>query len=355
MELRDKFVVQNDFINEVKRIHKLGGALYVLGDGWGSRNIIEILKIYNLAIDGILVNREYIEHSDVICLEDFFEKSETAIYLIIGIVGYDIRRLDKYHAQIAQILSYDTFFPFKDELNVSKNWLTDNYCRIRNVYEHLSDDLSRRTLIAFINQRISLNWKYLMDVKSSDEQYFEKGIIHLNEDEYFVDCGAYDGDSAAAFIDALNRAGIHSYRKIISFEPDADNYKKLCDRKLKNHLCLKKGLSDREEILCFSSGMGTSSNFGDGSEYLEVTSIDKTLGDEQATFIKMDIEGFEMKAIHGAENVIKKNRPKLAICAYHKINDLFEIPELLLQYHSDYSLYLRAYEYRTTELVLYAI
>lgn len=355
MELKNKFAVQNDFINEVKHIHKLGGVLYVLGNGWGTQNIIEILKIHNLEIDGILVNREYMDNSDAICLEDFFEKSEAAIYLVIGIMGYDIKKLDKYHPQIAQILSYDTFFPFKDGINVTKNWLTDNYSQIKNVYEHLSDELSKRTLIAFINQRISLNWKYLMDVKSKDKQYFEKGIIHLHEDECFVDCGAYDGDSAAAFIDALERAGISTYRKIISFEPDADNYKKLCDRRLKNHLCLRKGVSDREESLYFSSGMGTSSNFGEGSESLEVTSIDNTLGDERATFIKMDIEGFEMKAIRGAEKIIKRNRPKLAICAYHKINDLFELPDLILQYHSDYSLYLRAYEYRTTELVLYAI
>ena len=73
------------------------------------------------------------------------------------------------------------------------------------------------------------------------------------------------------------------------------------------------------------------------------------------TFLKMDIEGSELAALRGAERIIREQRPKLAICVYHKPEDLREIPSLLLSYHPDYKLYLRHYSINETETVLYAI
>ncbi len=60
-----------------------------------------------------------------------------------------------------------------------------------------------------------------------------------------MDCGAYDGDSAVSFIDALAREGIDQYEKIISFEPDSLNFELLQNRKLKNHICIQAGASNR--------------------------------------------------------------------------------------------------------------
>jgi len=79
------------------------------------------------------------------------------------------------------------------------------------------------------------------------------------------------------------------------------------------------------------------------------------LGDEKATFIKMDIEGSELEALKGAQNQIKVNKPKLAICVYHKETDLITIPQFILSLNPDYKLYLRHYGNFSTELVLYAL
>ena len=79
------------------------------------------------------------------------------------------------------------------------------------------------------------------------------------------------------------------------------------------------------------------------------------------TYIKMDIEGSEIPALNGAAELIKKYMPMLGICVYHKLDDLFTIPNLIfeLQKNStsgkDYKYYLRQHSYGTDELVFYAV
>lgn len=69
----------------------------------------------------------------------------------------------------------------------------------------------------------------------------------------------------------------------------------------------------------------------------------------------MDIEGFEMKALNGAINTIKKYKPTLAICIYHKYTDFIDIPEFILNLNLGYKLYVRHHSNNFTETVLYAI
>lgn len=73
------------------------------------------------------------------------------------------------------------------------------------------------------------------------------------------------------------------------------------------------------------------------------------------SFIKMDIEGAEYKAIKGAEQIIKRCRPKLAVSIYHKAEDIWELSEMILRICPDYRLYLRHYSIAQAETVLYAI
>lgn len=73
------------------------------------------------------------------------------------------------------------------------------------------------------------------------------------------------------------------------------------------------------------------------------------------TYIKMDIEGAELEALKGAKNIIETQRPKLAICIYYSLSDLYEIPLYLMQICKGYKFYVRHYSYGWIESVLYAI
>jgi hypothetical protein len=70
----------------------------------------------------------------------------------------------------------------------------------------------------------------------------------------------------------------------------------------------------------------------------------------------MDIEGAELDALKGAEETIKRDKPKLAICIYHKDSDFVETPEYIHEFVPEYRLYVRHHG-RTSarETVLYAV
>ena len=185
-------------------------------------------------------------------------------------------------------------------------------------------------------------------------QYFDQDIIHWTNDEVFVDCGCYDFETPEIFVKKCP-----NYHKVYCFEPDHTNYINIVDKVTKesfhNVEVLPYGVWNTNETLCFG-GNGSSAKIDEmGKESIDVVSIDETIHDS-VTFIKMDIEGSELKALEGAKNIIIKNKPKLAISVYHRPEDIISIPLYIESLVSGYKLYLRHYSnYFATETVLYAI
>lgn len=150
----------------------------------------------------------------------------------------------------------------------------------------------------------------------------------------------------------------NKYKEIISFEPDACCYKK-CGEKLKNvkNLSLvNKGAWSKEDKLRFeATGVSDSKISEYGNTEIVTCRLDDVLQDKQVTFLKMDIEGAEKEALIGAERIIRIHKPKLAISVYHKKEDIWEIPKLLLEMNPHYRFYLWHYSLRYAETVLYAL
>lgn len=190
----------------------------------------------------------------------------------------------------------------------------------------------------------------------SNEQYFDLEYLHPAETkEVFVDAGCCDGKSSNNFVRWCNSDSF-----IYAFEPDARRIEECRNNFEKNSINYKlidKGLWKEKNTVPFMYANKGECYIGEGNgtETVEVTSLDTELEGKEVTFIKMDIEGAELEALIGAESLIKKNRPKLAISIYHKMEDIIEIPQIILEYYPDYRLYLRHYSIITTETILYAI
>lgn len=69
----------------------------------------------------------------------------------------------------------------------------------------------------------------------------------------------------------------------------------------------------------------------------------------------MDIEGSELEALKGAVHTIQRDKPKLAICIYHKPEDMTEIPLYIKSLVPEYKFYVRHHSNCWTDTVLYAV
>ncbi len=186
------------------------------------------------------------------------------------------------------------------------------------------------------------------------QQYFDLQELTHDDEEVFIDVGCFDGMTVRNF---LKWSG-NQYKEIVSFEPDEVCYKK-CKETLADvhkYTIINKGLWSRENTLCFSAtGDFNSKVMDSGSSVISVCKLDDVLNGRRATFIKMDIEGAEKEALLGAQNIISGQKPKLAVSIYHKKEDIWELPRLILNMNPQYQLYLRHYSLRDAETVLYAV
>lgn len=225
------------------------------------------------------------------------------------------------------------------------------------VFTRLADEESKRVFTLLIQFRVVPDMKFIEAAFDPiNHQYFDKTIVSCNSDEVFVDCGGFIGDTTEDFISLYK-----NYKKIYVYEPSEDNIS-TCRENLKQYSNVEVsqcGVGEKQEKLIIS-GSGSSSSFvgteeTDDSDTVEIISLDKRI-EEKVTFIKMDIEGFEIPAIIGAKHHIKNDSPKLAICTYHIISDMWEIPKLIDFINPNYKFYFRHYmKTQNWETVVYAI
>lgn len=192
----------------------------------------------------------------------------------------------------------------------------------------------------------------------SHVQYFDLPELQLNinEKEVFVDGGCYDGKNTYEFQNWCNRSNVKDMF-VYAWEPDPENLKQckaILDNNQNKYKLINKGLWSKAATLFFEMAETASTITENGTMKIKVDSIDNAL-DSPVTFIKMDVEGAESKALLGAERTIKKYSPKLAICVYHKPEDIWEIPLLIHKMNPSYRFYLRHYSLTNSETVLYAI
>ncbi len=188
------------------------------------------------------------------------------------------------------------------------------------------------------------------------KQYFD--VFSPCRNEIVIDCGTYDGTTELEIAEWTN----YNYRKIYALEPNLANCQKCAlfyaKRGLKNIELIQKGSWSKDTVLSFSIEQNEKSaggRIGSGTEQVPVTTIDHIVGHDKITFIKMDVEGAELESLRGAAETIQRDAPKLAICIYHKFEDLWTIPEYILKLNSHYRFYMRHYTSYIYETVLYAI
>lgn len=281
---------------------------------------------------------------DVICTISVGTEILEDIYT--QLLGMGIRRILKHcESQVfSEVVSKDSDYGL-DSAFVKE--------QVERLFDLFNDMESQKVLmyklkhITEVGERLnSLNYG---EIFTQDQYFLEHGKF-LRKGEMITDCGAFDGDTLEYLISRIGFTGFNSYT---CYEPDEKNvegvreringYDKLMRDKVRIMPC---AVADKRRIISMDSFY---------KEKVEAFPLDDFLSIHGTSFLKMDIEGAEMDALHGAEKLLAKEQPNCAICVYHKISDMWNVPMFLHEKLPNHTLLLRHHQFSYSETVCYAL
>lgn len=246
-----------------------------------------------------------------------------------------------------------------EELKNRTNSIYNNLDKFIWLYEKLGDYRSKKILYAILNNWYNYDFITLRNCfENNYPYYFDLDLVKCSNDEVFVDLGAYTGDTISDYLRMYNKR----YQKIYAYEITDSSFKILENKFSKNDdiILRKKAVSDKSGTMYLrENSYGNEDANGisnEGSKKIDVVSIDEDIKDD-ISLIKMDIEGYEYKAMLGCSNHIINNKPKLLISVYHNHQDIYRIPLLIETLKPGYKFYLRYHGNNIfpTEVTLIAI
>lgn len=350
--------VPNRKITDIEKLQQTNLPIVMYGAGSYAMDVTKFLSRQGVHIAEYCVDAGYLQANPlfmgefpVMAIEDTFAKYPE-FDVVIGLADY--RRAKESiakHSKGARVYFFDApnhmeFFDYE--------YIKQHKDKFEATYNMLEDQTSKDIFIAFINAKISGDPSDLYKFADINQYFCEQ--VTLIDDEVLVDCGAFDGDTISNFIRKVNG----KYRKIFAFEPDGDNYKQLLQNlnslDIKHVETYNRGCWSEKTVLNFSSGGSRTSIVTEGGDFsVEVDSIDNIVKGDKVTYIKMDIEGAELEALRGAQKTIRACKPKIAVCAYHKPEDLITLPQYIQSIINEYKFYLRHHQFISWDMVLYAI
>lgn len=251
---------------------------------------------------------------------------------------------------------HSVFIPFCN-LNLPQTIL-EHEEDVRRGFMLWSDEQSRREYAAQFWWMVTLEHSILSPPEPREDTYYPGDLFIHRAGEVIVDCGAFDGDSLR---DYLSRWGA-DFSQYVAIEADPDNYSRLlsCIAQLPEKVQTRcRALpyavgKDRCRVSFSATGTVSSTVTNNGDAAVEMRPLPDLL-DCKPGYIKMDIEGGESDALRGGMQLIREAMPVLAISAYHLLEDLWRLPQIIHEISPDYKLYLRRYAEDCWELVCYGI
>lgn len=270
----------------------------------------------------------------------------------------------------AEIYSiYDLFF-FLKEAHFSNGWQAgplseeDQY-HIKEVFRCLSDEISKRTYLSFVQWRVARIegdnvQNNLIDEKNKYFNELTKKTFDRNG--AVIDGGAFDLTFSLEVVEKYP-----SVTKVYALEPDNES-QGICaaainsgnaDKRIELH---RVAVSNRIGQMPFVHGHGLASRLTEADDQNVGTAPATTLDGLQGLMasegpviaVKLHVEGHERQALEGARRLIKAQRPLLMVNCSHNRDGLWRIPFECMRFNG-YSFYMRQHAYYGEGLTFYAV
>ncbi|MTJ93215.1 MAG: FkbM family methyltransferase [Desulfovibrio sp.] len=236
------------------------------------------------------------------------------------------------------------------------------YRNVQNLLAVVDDEKSlrivHRTLAHALMAMEGQTTGFEYDDIYSPNQYLPDDIPVLRDQATYVDCGAYDGDTLRYMFDRPEGRRLARY---YCYELDSTNYARLTASlealpdDLRHKVVLKNfGVGEKAEQIKYDPTGSDTFASASGLCTGNLVALDEDLRDVAVGCIKMDIEGAEPYALRGASHLIQRHRPSLAICTYHSLEHLWELPLYIHDLVPEYTIRFRHHTRSMFETVCYA-
>jgi len=171
-----------------------------------------------------------------------------------------------------------------------------------------------------------------------DWHYYQKTGTLIRDGEVLLDIGAAEALFSLTVMDKCE--------KIILIEPNdhfTRSLEKTFDAVPDKVRIIRTAVGNKDGEISFNLDSLSGKISAEANQNKKpITTIDHLLLDEpKITYLKADLEGFELEMLQGAEKLIKKHKPKIAITSYHIENDANQIISLIKSYVPTYHYYVK--------------
>ncbi len=325
-----------------KRLKTADKPIVLYGMGNGADRILDVMESRGIKAAGVFASDGFVRHQQFrgFTVGSYGELKEQFGNMIV-LISFGTHRPEVL-ANISSIMAEQEVYvpdvPVAGETIFDADFLNLHYQELERVYHMLADEQSRLVFENVVRSKLTGEISPLFECASSVEEAW--GLFQLTEKERYLDLGAYTGDTVERFLQFTNGR----YQQIWAIEPDRKNFKRLLKNteNLLNVKCINCCIDEHSGEHRYAMDGGRKSHaLANGGEMIPAMTVDELLGEAPVSLIKMDVEGMEAAALRGAARTIRKYKPSMQVSAYHRSEDLFDLPLLVEQIQPGAKVYLR--------------